>query len=86
MFFLQKPIIFIEFTTILILVFLIRYLMLYTIEKNKNKKKSIGVLKNISLYIMFPIILKIVPSIKINARQTTILTIIFFDFIESPCI
>ena len=47
-----KPIIFIEFTTILILVFLIRYLMLYTIEKNKNKKKSIGVLKNISLYII----------------------------------
>ena len=47
-----KPIIFIEFTTILILVFLIRYFMLYTIEKNKNKKKYIGDLKSISLYII----------------------------------
>ena len=47
-----KPIIFIEFTTILILVFLIRYLMLYHIEKNKNKKKYIGDLKSISLYII----------------------------------
>lgn len=47
-----KPIIFIEFTTILILVFLIRYFMLYTIEKNKNKKKYIGDIKSISLYII----------------------------------
>ena len=47
-----KPIIFIEVTTILILVFLIRYFMLYTIEKNKNKKKYIGDLKSISLYII----------------------------------
>ena len=47
-----KPIIFIEFTTILILVFLIRYLMLYRIEKNKNKKKSTSDLKSISLYII----------------------------------
>lgn len=47
-----KPIIFIEFTTILILVFLIRYFMLYSIEKNKNKKKPIGDLKSISLYII----------------------------------
>ena len=47
-----KPIIFIEFTIILILVFLMRYLMLYRIEKNKNKKKSANDLKSISLYII----------------------------------
>lgn len=47
-----NPIIFIEFTIILILVFSIRYLILYHIEKNKNKKKYIGDLKSISLYII----------------------------------
>ena len=47
-----KPIIFIEFTTILILVFFIRYLILNSIEKNKNKKKSTNDLKNINLYII----------------------------------
>lgn len=47
-----KPIIFIEFTTILVFVFIMRYYMLYRIEKNKNKKKSPSDLKSISLYII----------------------------------
>ena len=46
-----KPIIFFEFTIILVLVFLLRYLLLYRIEKTKNKKKSQEDLKNISMYI-----------------------------------
>lgn len=47
-----KPIVFIEFTSVLILAFLIRYLLLYTIEKNKNKRKSKDQIKNINMYII----------------------------------
>ncbi len=57
-----EPIIFLEFTAILICVFLIRYNILYKIERNKLKKKNPTGLKNIRLYIGGHCILELLCS------------------------
>lgn len=45
------PIVLLEFTMVLLCIFILRYYILYRIEKNKLKKKDANYLKNIQLYI-----------------------------------
>lgn len=57
-----EPIVFGEFTTILVLVYLIRWLILFKIEKGKNPKATKQDLKNVSLYFMGHCLIELLAS------------------------